>query len=489
MGDKKYLAFDFGAGSGRAVLGTVTPRISIQEIHRFGNGPVIKDGHYRWPYSRLKQGMMTGLKKAAELDYRLSGIGVDTWGVDFALLGVDQNLLEDPVSYRDNRTDGMIEKAISSIPKQELYRYTGSQFIQINTLYQLLSLVVAADPILKNAKHLLFMPDLFYFALTGMIGTEYTIASTSQLLDARERDWANGIFESLDLPQALMSPIIEPGTVLGPLQKSIQNETGLKAVDVITTAGHDTACAVAAVPVQSKNWAFISSGTWSLMGVELPAPILTDEAMSLNFTNEGGVGETIRFLRNMTGLWLLEKVIESWQEKGQTCDYETLLASAAESQPFMTTIDPDDGLFLNPTDMMKALQSYCIKTGQTMPATPGAVTRCILESLAMKYRNIKDLLESILKKPIDTLHVIGGGSKNDLLNQFTANATGIPVVAGPAEATAIGNILVQAIACGELDSIHSGRQRIAESFQIKKFYPKDTENWSEIYLSKKMLFS
>ncbi len=481
----RFLAFDFGAESGRAVLGTIGGgKIELTEIRRVPNRPIERSGHFHWDFSLLLQELKTSL--SATRDYGdLDGIGVDTWGVDFGLLDQNGELLDDPFSYRDSRTDGMMEKAFERMPRGEIYAYSGTQFMQLNTIYQLLSMV--GGKTVESAKTLLFMPDLFSYFLSGETYSEYTIASTSQLLNAKKKNWEPDVFRKLGLPVDIMMPVETPGTVVGRLRPVVAKEVGLPSVDVIAPAGHDTASAVAAVPAQSKNWAYLSSGTWSLLGVELDEPIINEVSLRNNFTNEGGAGGKIRFLRNTMGLWLLQRCLSAWGDEIE--GYDETVSWTEEARPFGSVVDPDDPLFLNPPDMPAAIDAFCRKTHQKAPETKGEYVRSIFESLALKYRFIIEMMNAMLDEPVEVLHVVGGGSRNDLLNQWSADATGLPVIAGPAEATAVGNILVQAIAKQELAGLSEGRRLVAQSFPLKHYEPRHEQQWSETYENIKGIFT
>jgi rhamnulokinase len=487
----KFVAFDFGAASGRAILGLISrDKLELEEIHRFPNQPVSLLGHIYWNILTLFDALKKGLALVAQRGHRdLAGIGVDTWGVDFGLVGKDGMLLGNPVAYRDSRTDGMMEKAFEKIDRREIYALTGIQFLKLNTLYQLFSMVQSNSPLLGITQNLLFMPDLFNYLMTGEKCSEYTIASTSQLLNVSTKKWEQHLFSKLNLPYAIMAPIVDPGTVLGLLSKDLSDETGLSRADVIAPACHDTASAVAAVPAQSDDWAYLSSGTWSLIGIEVEEPVINEESLKNNFTNEGGADHKIRFLRNTMGLWLLQQVRKTWEQQGASFGYEDLVHIAGEAQPFKSIVDPDDTSFLNPPDMPAAIVEYCKKNQQQIPESKGEVVRCILESLALKYRFIIEKINAMRNRPVETLHIVGGGSQNEMLNQFSADATGLPVIAGPAEATATGNILVQAMAKGELDSLQQGRELVARSFPMEHFEPENQERWNEVYEKVKGMFS
>lgn len=490
MSSAKFLAFDFGAESGRAILGLLDgEKLALEEIRRFPNRQLKESGHIHWDISYLFGELKKSLASAMKRGHKdLQGLGVDTWGVDFGLLGKDDKILGNPFAYRDSRTEGMMEKAFESMPKKEIYSCTGIQFIQLNSIFQLLSMALSKSSLLASCKKLLFMPDLFNFLLTGEKYSEYTIGSTSQLLNARKKDWEPVIFEKLGLPFDIMAPLVQPGTVIGELLPDIAQEIEVSPVDVIAPACHDTASAVAAVPVQRSNWAYLSSGTWSLVGVEVEEPIINEKSLENNFTNEGGVDQKIRFLRNTMGLWLLQRCLKSWEKKGESLGYDDLASLTDKAQAFRSIINPDDELFLNPEDMPSAIIEFCKKTQQPVPEKKGEFVRCIFESLALKYRYIIDRINDMQEEPVEVLHIVGGGSQNELLNQFSANATGISVIAGPAEATAIGNILIQAIAKKELAGIEEGRQLVARSFPLKSYEPDDEGEWNEVYEKMKGMF-
>ncbi len=466
------LAFDLGAESGRAVLGTLDGgRLSVHEVRRFPNMPLPLAGHIHWNVYALLDEMKAAMRDAAaSTGFRPDSLGVDTWGVDFGLLAKDGGLLGLPFCYRDHRNAGAMEDYFKLVPRSELYEATGIQFLPFNTLFQLYAMVRDRSPQLEAAADLLFMPDLFHYLLTGRKAAEFTIASTSQFLDPRTRNWIPGLFQAMGFSRRILQDIVEPGTVLGPLSDKIIGETGYRDVPVIATAGHDTASAVAAVPAEGGNWAYISSGTWSLVGVEEAAPVISPASLRANFTNEGGVGGTVRFLKNVTGLWLIQGCRRAWSADGAV-SYEELAAAAGDAPHFAALIDPDDPGFLNPPDMPEAVAAYCRRTGQAVPPTRAAMVRAILESLALKYRFVLDQLREVLGHPIEKIHIIGGGARNVLLCQLTADATGLPVVAGPAEATAVGNILVQAMALGLVSSPAGMRRIIRESFPLESYRP------------------
>ncbi|MEE9430465.1 MAG: rhamnulokinase [Melioribacteraceae bacterium] len=490
MKKSNFIAADFGAGSGRVILATLTDqKIKLKEVHRFKNKIIEGSNHIHWDLDYLSSELIKGLKIIGEskTEY-IYGIGIDTWGVDYALYDDEDKLLNNPIAYRDARTNGIMEKVFKISSKKNIYNLTGIQFMQFNTLFQLFSEVNSEDSNIKKANALLFMPDIFNFLLTGIKKSEYTIASTSQMLNAEKRSWNESTLSKLNIPKKILSEIILPGTIIGKLKSEIKTETKLSNIDVIAIGAHDTASAIAAVPVQQKNWAYLSSGTWSLLGVEVSSPIINEVSFKNSFTNEGGVEGTIRYLKNTMGLWILEQSINSWEKKGNRKSYDELFNLALDTKPFQVVIDVDNQSFLNPTDMPTAIEDYCKKTDQIAPETQGQFVRCILESLALKYNFLLEKINKQVESPIEVLHIIGGGSQNELLNQFTANAIGIPVIAGPVEATAIGNILIQAIAKKKIKNLQEGRMIVKNSFELKKYLPQDKKLWLEAYQNSIKLF-
>lgn len=477
-----FLAFDLGASSGRTVLGTLEKdKISTRELHRFPNGVVNMLGNLRWNildlYENIKQGMKVC---ASEITTKPESMAVDTWGVDYGLFAADGNMLGFPYGYRDARTDGMMEAFFKIVPRDRIYELTGIQFMQLNTLFQLFSMAKAKSPLLNVVSALLFSPDMIGYFLTGIKKTEFTIATTSQLYNPRKKGWEEELFRAMGISKSIMQEIIPPGTVLGNLLAIVANETGLDQIPVVATASHDTGSAVAAVPAEGQDWAYISSGTWSLVGVETVEPIINKGSLEFNFTNEGGVSGTFRFLKNCMGLWPLQQCRKAWSI-GKELSYDELTQMAAIATPFVAIIDPDYQGFLNPPDMPAAVREYCQTTGQTVPENPADMTRSILEGLALKYRYIFDQVKQLHPHPINRIHIIGGGTQNRLLCQFTADATAIPVIAGPIEATAVGNIMVQAMGLGIVNSPAEIRKIIANSFKLEKYEPQDTEKWDEAY--------
>jgi rhamnulokinase len=470
-----YLAFDFGAESGRAVLARLQSGIlTTEEVHRFRNEPVEYGGSLHWDAPRLWFEVRKALTCLEQME--LAGIGVDAWGVDYALLGERGELLQNPYHYRDRRTEGVMDDVFRKVAKDQIYRATGIQFMPINTLYQLYAAQRDTPTIIAAAKQWLTIPDLFNYWLTGNAVCEFTNATTTQLVDPVKRTWAVDLMQKVGLNSGLPAPIVEPGSILGTLLPSLAQNSSLAGTPVIAPACHDTGSAVAAITARDGT-AFLSSGTWSLIGTELDAPVITSEALRLNFTNEGGVNGTTRLLKNVMGLWMLQGCRNCWSARGQNSDYRELVELAGCEPAFAHLVDPDDEVFLHPTDMLTAIDQFCRKTHQPAPATPGAYVRCILESLALKYRLVLRSLEQLCGKHIDQVRVIGGGSKNRLLNQFTADATGKKVLAGPAEATALGNIAMQILATGEASSLPQVRGIIDRSFPTEVIDPVETDKW------------
>ncbi len=473
MSLRKFLAFDLGAASGRAIIAAIANgNIALEEVHRFPTRQVTVDGHLRWDLPYLFDELKNGLARAVERGHGdIESVGIDTWGVDFGLIGKDGLLLDLPYAYRDHRTDGMMEKVFERMSGEEIYSSTGIQMMQINSLYQLFAMSRSNPELLESCDKLLFMPDLLVYLLTGEKHSEYTIASTSQMLNAKERRWEEKIFSRLNLPVEIMPPIVYPGKVIGTILPGIVNEVGLKKdVKVVAVGSHDTASAIAAVPVAGENWAYLSSGTWSLVGVESESPIIRSDLMN-EFTNEGGVGGKITFLKNVTGLWLLQETQRNWKEKGEEYSFNQLVKMARVSSGVGSIVDPDDPSFLNPPDMPSAIKAYCRNAGARVPESNGEIVRCIFDSLAAKYDSVLAKIGELTGRRVDVLHILGGGSQNELLNQLTADACGIPVMAGPSEATALGNVMVQAIAAGEVDSVARGRELVASSFPSRRFSP------------------
>ena len=479
----KFLTFDLGAESGRAVVGHLDgDRLRLEEIHRFPNGPVQVLDSLHWDVLGLWSDIKHGLGLAAKAyGDDLGSIGLDTWGVDFALLAADDTLLGNPYHYRDSRTDGMLEAAFEIMPRAEIYEQTGIQFMQLNSLYQLLAMAKAGAPALATARTLLLMPDLFNFWLCGKKASEFTIVTTSQCYDPRSGNWAWGLLDKLGIPGHIFGEIVPPGTVLAPLRDSVAEETDSGPVPVVASAAHDTASAVAAVPATGGDYIYLSSGTWSLMGVEATEPIINQQSLAYDFTNEGGVNGTFRFLKNIMGLWLVQECRRDWERAGQAYSYDDLTRMAAGAPAFGPLVSLSDSRFLPPGDMPTRIQAFCRDTGQAVPQTKGQIIRCALESLALEYRWVAERLDEIVGRRLPAIHIFGGGSQNRLLNQFAADATDRTVVSGPVEATAIGNILVQALALGHVSSLAEGRALVRQSFKVETYEPANPAPWDEVY--------
>jgi rhamnulokinase len=473
-----YLAFDLGAESGRAFLGKLRSGVvEIREIHRFPNEPVEYGSGSHWDVARLWFEMRKALRAVEEIE--LTGIAVDAWGVDYALLGERGELLLNPRHYRDHRNVRAMEEVLELVSKYDIYRATGVQFMPINTLNQLFAASRATPRLLAAADRLVMIPDLFHYWMTGNAVCEFTVATTTQFVSAGARSWAGDLLERLGLPANLPAKIVEPGSVVGTLLSSIGANGSRRGTAVIAPASHDTASAVAAVTAR-EHTAFLSSGTWSLLGIELDAPVITDQALKLNFTNEGGVSGTTRLLKNVMGLWMLQRCRRSFSDRGREHSYTELMEAAREAPAFRRLVDPDDGSFLNPDDMPAAIDRFCRKCDQPPPDGPGSYARTILESLALKYRLVLGNLESLIGRRIDTIHAVGGGSRNRMLNQFTADATGRRVLAGPCEAAVLGNIGVQLVATGAVSCLTEAREIIDRSFPAETFVPRDTHKWNAV---------
>jgi rhamnulokinase len=478
---KNYLAIDLGAESGRVMLGVIDGgKLALEELHRFANTPVrVATGLY-WDTFRLFHEIREGLTKAGrERKLQIDGIGVDTWGVDFGLLGSDGALVDNPRHYRDARNNGMLERTFAAAPREEIFSHTGVQFMQLNSLCQLYAMKLADSPGLKAACKLLFMPDLLSYWLTGVQKAELTIASTSQFYNPAKKRWAVELLDKLGLPSSILPEIVQPGSLLGPVLPEIAESCGIGPVNVYATGGHDTASAVASVPAEGDGWCYISSGTWSLMGTEEDAPVINDKALALNFTNEVGFGGKIRLLKNIAGLWLVQECRKQWAAEGNRYEYSELTQMAEAAKPFAAVIDPD--AFLEIGNMPARIAEYCKATGQSAPEQPGGMVRVILESLALRYRQVLESLESLRGSRIGTIHIVGGGSRNQVLNQFVADATGRRVAAGPTEATAAGNIIIQAIGAGQLKDHAEARQVIRNSFPVTVVEPKSRDGWDAAY--------
>ena len=477
-----YLAIDLGAESGRAMLGAFDgERLTLSELHRFGNGPVRLPDGLHWDVLRLWSEIQDSLVRAAHVEQPPASMGLDTWGVDFALLDRRGELVSNPFHYRDSRTDGMVDEAFRRMPREQIFEYTGIQFMPINTLYQLLSLVVAQSPALAAAAHLLTIPDLFNYWLTGQVVGEFSIATTTQCFDPRRREWSRPLLDALEIPTHIFPALVTPGMIVGPLRVLVAQDTHVPPLQVIAPACHDTGSAVAAVPAETEHFAWISSGTWSIMGTNVAEPVINAASLQNNFTNEGGVGGQYRFCKNIMGLWLVQEARRTWAGEGRTFSYAELTELAAQARPFAAIVDPDAADFFKPGDMPERIRSYCARTGQCIPDSYGAIVRCALESLALKYRWVLSKMEEMIGYRLDALHIIGGGTQNRLLNQFTADATGRRVIAGPVEATAIGNVLVQAVAVGDIESYAAARAIVRHSFEPEVFEPGPAAAWDEAY--------
>jgi rhamnulokinase len=482
MSQKKvYLAVDLGAGSGRVLAGEFDgTRIELHELNRFDNTPIHLPSGWHWNIPALYQNILEGLKRAADTyGDRAISIGIDTWGVDYGLFDKDGRMLGLPYQYRDSRTDGMIEAAFQKVPQEELYERTGVQFMFFNSIFQLLSDVENKNPALDAAEDILFIPDLLGYWLTGNKTQERSFASTTQLYNPKLKNWDYELIEKCGFPKKLFKTISDPGSVLGSLRDSVTSATGLTQTKVITVAGHDTASAVAAVPSKDKTPAFISSGTWSLMGLELPSPIINEQSFQDEFTNEIGVNDTVRFLKNICGLWLIQESRRDWLANGQDVPYGKMAALASEAEPFRSFINPDDPRFIEAGNMPKKIQDFCHETGQPIPETKGEIIRCIYESLALRYSQVWQSLMQHVDQTPNTLHIVGGGCQDNLLNQFAANAIGVTVAACPVEATGLGNIMTQMLADNAIDSVAEGRQIILNSSLVETFEPADQVIWAE----------
>jgi rhamnulokinase len=479
---KNYIAIDLGAESGRVVIGTFDgSRVKLQEVHRFKTGASEFSGALCWDVPGFLAEIKRGLKLCSQYSNEFDGIGIDTWGVDYGLLDKSGNLIENPVHYRDRRTDGIMEKVFKKVPREEIYRETGIQFMQINTLYQLYSVLLDRPETLKQADCLLMMPSLFNYFLCGEKLNEYTMATTSQCYSAVKDAWAESILGKLGLPAGIFAPAVKPGTVIGRLLPELSSETGLADIPVIAVGSHDTASAVAAVPAKKGEWAFVSSGTWSLVGCELREPAINAKTLEYDLTNEGGVEGTVRLLKNVMGLWIVQECRREWAKAGEELSYQEIAELAERAEPFRSFIDVNDGSFLKAGNMPENVRRWCAAGGQPVPEDKGGIVRCVLESLAFKYREVIEQLEEIRNKPIDTVHVVGGGANNKLLCKFTADATGCETVTGPVEATAAGNVMIQCIARKEFPSLSRARELLSDSVNLTTYGPEESEDWDYAY--------
>ncbi len=480
----KVLAFDFGASSGRAMLFTFDgEQLSIEEMHRFSNDPVMIGKSFHWDVLRLFFEIKQGINKTVLAGHNdIAAIGIDTWGVDFGLFDKNGKLLGNPYHYRDTRTNGMIELADQTIGKKYIFDKTGLQFNFFNTLFQFMAMKQENDPLLEIADKMLFVPDIFNYLLTGEMKNEYSIASTSQLLNVKTKQWDKELMEKAGIPTDIFGDIVMPGTIIGALSDEICEELGCPKIPVIAVGSHDTASAVASVPVTEEyRYAYISTGTWALMGSELDAPNVTDDAFRYNFTNEGGVCGKIRFLKNIMGLWIIQESKRQWAREGKNFSFDDLEKAAWAAEPFRSFIDPDCEDFATPGNMPKRIRDYCKRTGQPVPENEGEIIRCIAQSLAFKFRMVVDAIEDITKEPLSAVHMVGGGIKDTMVCRFTASATGKTVLAGPVEATSTGNALMQLMALGKISNLTEGRKIVKNSFPIKTYQPEDAKAWNQAY--------
>jgi rhamnulokinase len=475
-----YLACDLGAESGRVILGSLADgKLSLRELHRFANTPVREDGSLKWNIPNLVLEIKEGLRKAVALDLEFAGVSTDSWGVDYILFDPSEAMMQPVYHYRDSRTKRSVETAFSKVNWETIFAETGIQYMPINTLFQL----AAEEPArLQQAKFLLGVGDAINFFLSGAAQIEVSMASTFQLYNPRTKNWSEKLIGALELPRNIFPPIAPTGTRLGKLRPELAAELGLKSLEVIATCSHDTGAAVAGVPASGGNWAYLSSGTWSLMGVELPEPVINDKARELNFTNEIGYGDSVRLLKNISGLWLVQECRREWARQGKDFDYKVLTSLAEASEPFRSLINPGSEEFLAPPNMPAQVVEFCQRTGQPVPKTEGQFVRCCLESLALLYRRTLQQIEQLTNRKIEVLHIVGGGSHNAFLNQLTANAVQIPVLAGPAEATASGNILLQAITLRHLRSLREAREVAKNSTELLRFEPRDAASWEKAFI-------
>lgn len=476
-----FLAIDLGASSGRAMLGTIqNEQLELKEISRFPNPIIEVNGRLYWDLFHLYNQIIGALQEVKSQKIDVTSLGIDTWGVDFVCFGKDGEPLRMPYSYRDPRTFGAPERFFTKMPKGEVYRKTGIQIMNFNSLFQLDTLLSDNSSIYPIIDKILFMPDALSYLLTGEMVTEYTIASTSQMLNPYTKQFDESFLHILQLNETNFGKQVFPGQKIGNISPSVQRLTGLHEMSVVAVAGHDTASAVLATPAKDENFAYLSSGTWSLMGIESKQPVINDETFALNFTNEGGADGSIRLLKNICGMWLIEQCKKEWTDK-EAISYDDIVTAAKQSVPFQCFINPDSPCFAAPGSMTTTIQNYCKETGQYIPKTMGEIARCIYESLAFRYRQVLANLQQLATFPVDTLHIIGGGAQNKLLNSFTANAIGKPVIAGPSEATAMGNILLQAKAAGIVNDKQEMRQIVRNSIQLVTFEPEDTTVWNNHY--------
>jgi rhamnulokinase len=483
MDPKRYIACDLGAESGRVMLGRLEDgRLTLEEMHRFPSPAVRVLGSLRWDVLHIFEELKTGLRQVAARQVAVGSLSVDSWGVDYVLINSVHPMLSPPFHYRDARTESTYERVRKQLGSELIFAETGIQFMTINTIYHLVSDLEKSPGLLEVADCFLTIGDYFNYLFSGMPKVDESNASTTQLYNPRTRSWSQVLIERCGFPPKIFPELVAPGTVLGPLLPEVAADTGLRDVQVVATCSHDTGAAVAAVPAQEgEDWAYLSSGTWSLLGLELPQPLISEKVREHNFTNEAGYGGTTRFLKNIVGLWILQESRREWARQGKELDYATLTQQAERAEPFRSLIDPRQPRFLKPGEMPQKMASFCLETGQPAPQTPGEFVRCIFESLALLYRVTIEELEQLSGRTIRRLHIVGGGSQSALLNQFAASATGRQVIAGPAEATAIGNVLLQAIALGDLGSLAALRQVVRDSFALQTFEPISPEIWGAAY--------
>ena len=479
---KKFLAIDLGASSGRGIVGEFEDnKIILHEVNRFNNQIIKIFGSDCWNIYTLYENIKSSIKKAFVEYGELSGIGIDSWGVDFVFLDKYGNIIGLPNTYRDSRTDGIAEKIFEKISKEIIYKETGIQFLKINTLYQIYSYRLKNPEMFQYVDKILFLPDYLNYLFTGEKLNEYTISSTSQMLKADTKHWSSTVLKPLGISESLFFNVSEPGSIIAEMHKKVKDELNVPNVDFLLVPSHDTASAIVAVPAKGDDWAYLSSGTWSLIGAELDGPIINDETYKYNYTNEGGAFNKIRFLKNLSGMWLLQESKRIWEESGVNYTYDDLIENASKVKPFQGFIDPDAEMFLKPENMPNAINEFLLKTGQEEIKDHFSIVRIILESLALKYREAIEILQTLINKDINVLHIIGGGSKNDLLNQMTADSTGLKIVAGPTEATALGNLLMQAKAKGIISTLEKAREIVRNSFELKEFVRKNGESWDIAY--------
>lgn len=478
------LAFDIGASSGRALTGTLqNQRLIVEEILRFPNDPVLAGNHLYWDILRLFHDIKQGIVKARHAGCIPVSIALDSWAIDYGLLGRSGELLGNPYHYRDHRTDRIMEEVFQIMPKEEIFRKTGIQFLPFNTIYQLYAAKQANPSLFRESKHFLMIPDLLRYFLTGQIRSEFSNATTTQLYNPALGRWDADLLQRLGIPEHIFSDIVSPASFAGHLRPSVCDELGVPRIPVHAVAEHDTGSAVAAIPAEQEDFLYLICGTWSLMGTEVKEALINDQVLAFNFTNEGGVGQTFRLLKNIMGLWIIQECLREWNKAGKSFGFEELVTIAGQAKPFTSFIDPDDLSFMKPTHMPQQVRQFCRKTDQLVPEDVGSITRCVLESLALKYRYVFERTEQLTGKRFNGLHMVGGGIHNKLLCQFTANAIGRPVWAGPAEASAIGNILVQYIALGQISGIKEARAIVRNSFPLETYYPQNKSDWDEAYIA------